>query len=78
MNETKNKTPTDPVAGSEYRWVIVGIHGLYEGQWVRKSDAIAVHCADIGRDWECCKRHGDRALKVRIQWPNPNQSGGGQ
>ena len=30
------------------RWVIVGMHGLYTGQWLTRKDAIREHCEAKG------------------------------
>ena len=57
-------------AGSAIRWVIVGCHGLYTGQWLTRKDAISTHCEEKGHEWARCKRHGDRAVKALVRWPN--------
>lgn len=65
----------DLVVISEIRWAIVGVHGLYEGQWQRRMDAVQQHCTayvgcyasnDLKDIWKERRRFGDRAVKVRI------------
>ena len=53
-------------ARSAVRWAIVGVHGLYEGQWQRRRDAIQTHTRDLGKTWDECRNKGDRAIKVTI------------
>lgn len=57
------------------RWAIVGVHGLYIGQWQLRKDAIDGHCENfttdhsadgLARVWQKKKRQGDRVIKVRI------------
>jgi hypothetical protein len=52
----------------ETRWVIIGIHGLYVGQWLTRKAAIHDHCCDKGKTWEYCKKNGDRVVKAKISW----------
>ena len=51
---------------SEIMWAITGWAGLYVGTWLHRKDAIREHCEALGRDWRCCRRHGDRVVKVRV------------
>lgn len=50
------------------RWVIIGVHGLYVGQWLRKRDAIYNHCSDLGMGWMKCRKKGDRVIKAVITY----------
>lgn len=52
----------------EKRWVIIGIYGLYTGQWILRKDAIKEHCQMKGYGWNLCKKRGDRAVKVTISY----------
>lgn len=53
------------------RWVIVGVHGLYTGQWHTRREAIWNHCKDTGKGWIECRINGDRAIKARISYTKP-------
>ena len=69
---------------SEKRWVIVGRYGLYEGQWIRRIDAVYSHVHDLfeiphsGPNsplseqertlWEKCQRKGDRVVRATITY----------
>ena len=55
-------------ARSAVRWAIVGVHGLYAGQWPRRRDAIQTHPRDLGKTWDECRNKGDSAIKVTITW----------
>jgi hypothetical protein len=71
------KTKTDT------RWFIVGVHGLYIGQWLTRKSAIEGHCLDyiwghettpatpfeLETEWKRCRADGDRAVKVKITYP---------
>lgn len=50
------------------RWVIIGRFGLYTGQYLLRKDAIRNHCNDLGKDWDYCKKKGDRAIKATITY----------
>lgn len=50
------------------RWVIVGVHGLYTGQWIKRKEAIEQHCEDLGKTWDYCKKKGDKAIKAEITY----------
>ena len=50
------------------RWAIAGVHGLYTGQWLTRSEAIDAHVQALGRSWTYCRKKGDRAVKVQIRW----------
>lgn len=43
-----NPTPHGLVERSVTRWVIVGRHGLYTGQWLTRKAAICAHVNDKG------------------------------
>jgi hypothetical protein len=49
-------------------WAVVGRQGLYIGTWQRRRDAIAEHCAALGKPWNYCAGKGDRVVKVRVTW----------
>ena len=62
---------------SEIRWVIVGKHGLYVGQWLTRKDAIYDHVRAlygfnyflhdaIMKQWKECRAKGDRAIKATV------------
>lgn len=57
---------------SEYmesaRWAIVGVHGLYTGQWLTRRDAIEAHTEALGVTWAYCRKKGDRAVPIQIRW----------
>ena len=53
------------------RWVIIGNCGLYEGQWLRRKDAIASHTEALFRIWPACVDHGDRVVKARVTYVQP-------
>lgn len=50
------------------RWVIIGKYGLYTGQYLLRKDAIRLHCKDLGKTWDYCKKKGDRAIKATITY----------
>jgi hypothetical protein len=69
---------------SETRWVIVGVHGLYIGQWLQRKEAIADHARvrhpawpdrpnkdELRRLWRDCRQAGDRCVKATITWTEP-------
>jgi hypothetical protein len=69
---------------TERGWAIVGTSGLYTGWWQTRAEAItgyligysggnAAHSEGISgehrKEWERCKRRGDRCVKVKITYP---------
>jgi hypothetical protein len=56
---------------TDIRWVIVGVHGLYTGQWFTRKEAIFHHCRDLNKSWEYCKKKGDRTVKATITYKQP-------
>lgn len=57
----------------ETMWAIAGhwTNGrgfLYCGTWLTRQDAIAAHTTAKGQSWRLCRKYGDRAVKVEIQW----------
>jgi len=66
------------IAQHAMRWVIYGRHGLYEGQWQLKREAIQTHCMEKGKPWRECRKAGDRAVLARIEWTEPGALAGGQ
>lgn len=53
------------------RWVIVGRHGLYVGQWLTRREAVADHIKALGKSWAEARAVGDQAVKAFIQWTEP-------
>jgi len=47
-------------------WAIKGVHGLYQGWWQLKRDAINTHCAEVGKNWLQCRAKGDCCVRVSI------------
>ena len=40
-----------------------GFHSVLSNM---RKDAIESHCNRVGEDWEALRKHGDRAVKVRM------------
>ena len=47
-------------------WAIIGRYGLYVGWDFTRRDMIKAHCSALGKEWNECRRDGDRCIKVRI------------
>lgn len=71
-------------ANTVKRWAIVGVHGLYVGQCLRRRDAIDEHVRarfvvpsdrfpTEKKAWAYCRKKGDRAVKISIVWKEPSR-----
>jgi hypothetical protein len=56
---------------TETRWVIIGPHGLYTGQYITRKDAIIEHEQAFCGRWAQFRRLGDRCVKATITWEEP-------
>ena len=52
-------------------WAIIGVYGPYTGTSFTRRDAVASHCADLGKTWEYCRRKGDRPNRIEIRKLKP-------
>jgi len=50
-------------------WAIIGPRGLYTGWWRTRREAMKYHSIAMNKPWELCKRFGDRAVKILIDYP---------
>lgn len=42
--------------------------GLYCGWSQTRKDAINRHCSDLGKEWIQCRKDGDTAVKLEIDY----------
>jgi hypothetical protein len=55
-------------------WAIAYGHGLYQGFWFTRKEAISGHCRDTGREWDYCRaERGDRVVRVTITITKPKR-----
>lgn len=66
MNKTTTKT-NEIFIKPEKGWAIYGHFGFYYDFRPSKKEIITRHCADLGKSWYMCKKHGDRAIRIEIR-----------
>lgn len=49
-------------------WFKSGKVFLYEGTFQTRKRAVAQHSRDKEKTWQQCRRDGDQAVKVVIEW----------
>lgn len=48
-------------------WAMKGVHGFYNGTFLKRSDCIHYHLNSLGKTWTYCREKGDRCVPVFLK-----------